>query len=107
VNGEAIYGTRRWEVYKEGNDIRFTRTKDSRYVYAISLKWPGETLTLKSLRAREGSAVTMLGVKGDLKWRQDKNGLVIQIPSSIAKNKPCAQAYAFKIEAQLFRERYE
>ena len=107
VNGEAIYGTRRWDVYKEGNDIRFTRTKDSRYVYAISLKWPGEILALKSLRAREGSPVTMLGVKGDLRWRQDKDGLVIRIPASIAKNKPCAQAYAFKIEAQSFRERYE
>jgi len=107
VNGEAIYNTRRWDIYQETDDIKFTRSKDGKHVYAISMKWPGESFTVKSLRAREGSQVTMLGVKGNLKWRQGKDGLVIQIPASIAKNKPCAQAYVFKVEAQPFRESYE
>jgi alpha-L-fucosidase len=107
VNGEAIYNTRPWNIYKEGNDVRFTRSKDNKYVYATSLNWPGESLTLRSLRAKEGSQVTMLGVKAHLKWQQDKEGLVIRIPAAIAEHKPCKQAYAFKIEAQPYQERYE
>jgi alpha-L-fucosidase len=105
VNGEAIYNTRPWNVYKEEN-VRFTRTKDNRYVYAISLEWPGDSVTLRSVRAKQGSAISMLGVKGHLRWKQDRNGLVIQIPSAIEERRPCKQAYAFKIEAQPYREMY-
>ena len=107
VNGEAVYGTRAWDVFSDGTDVRFTRTKDGRHVYAISLKWPGESLTLKALRAREGSQVTMLGVDTPLKWRQSREGLVIQIPDAIARNKPCEQAYAFKVEALPYRTTYD
>ena len=44
INGEAIYGTRYWEKFGEDN-IRFTRKGDN-ILYAISLVWPGETLTI-------------------------------------------------------------
>ena len=104
VNGEAIYNTRRWDAYQEGDDIRFTRSKDGTYVYAISMKWLGRSFRVQSVRAREGSAITLLGVKGKLKWRQNKDGLVIDIPESITMHKPCAQAYVFKIEAQPFQK---
>jgi len=107
VNGEAIYNTRPWNIYKEGDDIRFTRTKDNEYVYATSLKWPEESLTLRSLRAKEGTPISMLGVKAPLKWQQNKDGLVIQIPRAIADQKPCKQAYAFKIAAQPYQESYQ
>jgi alpha-L-fucosidase len=101
VNGEAIYGTRPWTYWKEGDDVRFTRTKDNRFVYAISLKWPGDTLALRSLRAKEGSAVTLLGFKEPLKWRNDgERGLVIEVPKELQDEakRPCKQAYAFRIE---------
>jgi alpha-L-fucosidase len=107
VNGEAIYTTRRWAVFAEGDDIRFTRSRDGKYVYAISLKWPGESFVVKSLRAKEDSHITLLGTTANLKWHQDKNGLVVQIPSEVASHKPCAQAYVFKVEAQPYRESYE
>lgn len=107
VNGEAIYGTRPWTVFNDGDDVRFTRAKDGDHVYAINLKWPGESLTLPALRAREGSQVTMLGVGTPLKWRQGREGLVIRIPDSLAQNKPCEQAFAFRIEAQPYRATYE
>jgi alpha-L-fucosidase len=58
VNGEAIYSTRprQGDLWKEGQDIRFTRSKDNQTVYAICLKWPGKTLTLKSVRPAAGAA---------------------------------------------------
>ncbi len=103
VNGEAIYNTRPWSVYQEGNDIRFTRSKDGNYVYVISLKWPGEQLTLHSVQARSGSRITMLGLNHSLQWRQNSSGLTIQMPSLRAADRPSRQAYVFKIECQPFR----
>ncbi|GAG21109.1 unnamed protein product, partial [marine sediment metagenome] len=101
VNGEAIYKTRPWGKYKEGEDIRFTRSKDKKYVYAISLAWPGETLKLRSIRARKGSKIVMFGVDRPLTWRNDEHeGLIIEIPEALQaeENRPCRQAYALKIE---------
>ncbi|MHC4622887.1 MAG: alpha-L-fucosidase, partial [Planctomycetota bacterium] len=107
VNGEAIYGTRPWVKYKEGEDVRFTRRKDNRYVYAISLKWPGDKFTSKLVRPRKKSKIIMLGDKGwfgnpkKLRWSFDeKEGLFIEIPERLEKekNRPCKQAYVFKIE---------
>jgi alpha-L-fucosidase len=107
VNGEAIYGTRTWNVFREGNDVRFTRSKDGPYVYAIALKWPGAALQLRSIRAVEGSKITMLGAKGNLRWHQDKDGLAIQIPQHLENHKPCEQAFAFKIRSKPFRSSYD
>jgi alpha-L-fucosidase len=100
VNGESIFATRPYLRYHEGKDIRFTRSKDRKFVYAISLKWPGKSFKTVLVRARKGSVIRMLGVDQDLKWRQDEKGLVIEIPASVAATKPCQQAYVFKIEAE-------
>ncbi len=104
VNGEAIYETRPWNVFSEGEDLRFTRRKDGKYVYATALKWPGKTMRVRLVRAVEGSEIVMLGVKSNLGWHQDEGGLVIEIPQEVEKNKPCAQAYTFKIHAERFRQ---
>lgn len=98
VNGEAIYRTRAWKTYKQGPDVRFTRSKDSQILYAISLKWPGNKFVLNSVRAVPGSPVLMLGVKKPLPWRQQGGSLSIEIPAEVAANKPCQQAFAFKIQ---------
>jgi alpha-L-fucosidase len=103
INGEAIYNTRprpgdRWH---EGPGIRFTRTKDHRFVYALCLKWPGPTLTLKSVRAKAGSRITLLGSNALLQWSQnDETGLVIRIPPALQEpaHHSLSMAYAFKIE---------
>ena len=66
MNGEAIYATRPWKVYKEGEDVRYTRSKDGKHVYAISLQWPGRRLALKNVLPRQGSEVFLLGVREPL-----------------------------------------
>lgn len=101
VNGEAIYKTRPWTRYKEGEHLRFTRSKDGRYVYAISLKWPGRSLSIKCIRPRKGSSITMLGVEQPLDWHlDDVQGLVIDLPEHLQaeENRPCPQAHTFKME---------
>ncbi len=99
VNNEAIYATRPYKECKEG-DVYFTRTKDNKYVYAISMKWPGNKLRLKSVRAKKGSKISMLGDGGPLDWHHTEDRLVIEIPKKLQneENRPCRQAYVFKIE---------
>jgi len=100
VNGEAIYNTRPRKVYREGSDIWFTSSQDGHTVYAISLKWPGNQLALRSARVIQGSSVTLLGLDQPLKWRQNGDLLVVEIPPEVAEHKPCRQAYAFKLQVE-------
>ncbi|MFN5422078.1 MAG: alpha-L-fucosidase [bacterium] len=101
VNGEGIYGTRSFSVKSEGT-VRYTKSKDSKSVFAIATEWPGKELKLKSVKPKEGSQVYMLGVNNPLSWRYDKlDGTIsIDIPDDlqIESNRPCDHAYVFKIE---------
>jgi alpha-L-fucosidase len=117
VNGEAIYGTRPWKVYREGptkvvsgalkdaagkpltgKDIRFTTKGDTLYVIALS--WPKQRkLVIKSLAAgakattRPIQKVELLGSEAGLKWARNAAGLIIDLP----RQKTGDFAYAFKI----------
>ena len=101
VNDEAIYATRALPPHQEGN-VCFTRSKDSRFAYAICREWPGRSLTLKGVRANEGATITMIGVAEPLKWKQDDQGLTIDIPEKLQdeKARPCEHAWAIKIPMQ-------
>jgi alpha-L-fucosidase len=116
LNGEAIYGTRPWEIFGEGptqvteghfgeekikdftaEDIRFT-TKRS-VLYAICLAWPEKQMVVKSLAADrklpfgEIGEVRMLGVEKPLKWSRDEKGLSVEMPPT----QPCDHAVVLKI----------
>ena len=104
VNGEAIYATRSRDglLYAEGDAVRFTRTKDNRWIYAIVTEWPGRELALKSVRPKDRSTITMLGSTVKLEWRFDSTrGTVITMPENVQDegNRPSAYAWSFKIEA--------
>ena len=105
VNGEAIFATRPRPGggWKEGDALRFTRTKDNRCVYAIALKWPGEELVLSSVKPRPGSTIKMLGCDEALNWRYDPAGSVaVTLPARLQEpaQRPCQDAWAFKIECE-------
>lgn len=116
INGEAIYGTRPWEVFGEGptevgegsftdtrraaftnQDFRFTRKPDA--LYAVCMGWPAGTVTIRSfgsassVQASQIKSVTMLGVDAPLTWAQTAEGLTIT-PPAVA---PCDHAVTFKI----------
>ena len=116
LNGEAVYGTRPWRVFGEGptevaegaftdtkresftaEDVRFTTKPDA--LYATLLGWPGEKTTIKSLaagsplKAESIARITLLGAKGALSWRQDAEGLTVELPAEA----PCQHAYVLKI----------
>jgi alpha-L-fucosidase len=113
VNGEGIYATRPWKVYGEGptklgkgrfgglndtgdykaEDIRFTRSKDGRTLYAICLGVPTAPLAIKSLAGGKVSAVSVLGSTAKVEWKQGSEALVVQ---PVAKW-PSELAVVFKI----------
>jgi alpha-L-fucosidase len=117
--GESIYATRAWDVYGEGptkmgggsfvapkvgtaKDIRFTRDKAGRVLYATVLAWPGDgaTLNLTTLSGKRFDAATLKRVEllGEsvirLSFEQDADGLRVVMPAT----KPVASpAYALRL----------
>jgi alpha-L-fucosidase len=103
VNGEAIYNTKRAKHYKEGEQVRFTSSKDGKHLYAIALEWPGEELKINSFKAKENSKLYLLGYDKPLQWHNDlQEGLIIEIPKELQneKNRPCGYAYVFNFEVE-------
>lgn len=102
TNGEAIYATRprEGELWKEGDNLRFTRTKDNNTIYIHCLEWPGDKLVLKTVKPANGSDIKLIGRDESLKWEySETSGLVIFTPEEIKNSIPENEqlAYTFKI----------
>ncbi len=115
VNGEAIYGTRPWTVYGEGqaaaggmfqedrqsysaDDVRFTRKGDT--LYAIMLGWPEKSRAVLKALASDSPFVVgdhlqvqLLGSKDPLPFQRTAQGLEIALPAQA----PTKYAVVFKI----------
>ncbi len=105
INGEAIYGTKTFMHYKEGDNIRYTVSGDGIYIYAMSLDWPGSSLTLESVEPDNDAIIQMLGYVTPLKWRIDRNqDLQIRIPDKMTdeNNRPGRYAWTFRIKGKAF-----
>jgi len=79
LNGEAVYGSRPFEVYGESS-VCYTRNKGN--VYATLLDWSGGPVTLKALRAGGAtlgriSKVELLDSNIPLAFVQDDIGLTV------------------------------
>ncbi len=98
VNGEGIYGTRPLATWKEGEHIRFTASKDKGTVYAFILEWPGNELSIASVRPKDKSHVVMLGNEAPLDWRMEGSTCRIRVPESLSERKPCEHAWCFKMQ---------
>ena len=119
VNGEAIYNTRPWLTHGEGPtrlgksggfvrrvtysaaDIRYTRSKDGRTLYATALGWPEAgplTLTAVQVDSAEGGKVALLGYDRPLKCRVNADSQpVIEVPQIAEGKRPCKDACTFKL----------
>jgi len=92
VNGEAIYGTRKWRTPSEGEAVRYTAKGDA--VYAIVLGWPGRSVTLKTPKAAGSTKVSLLGTTAPVRFSRTAGGLRIEMPEAAPV---VAHAYAFKL----------
>jgi alpha-L-fucosidase len=103
VCGEGIYATRPRQAarWREGEAIRFTRAKDNRSAYCFALDWPGKSLTLRSVKPKPGSRITMFGYPEPMKWSFDSAaGLKIDLPETlqIEDRRPNEHAWGWAIQ---------
>ena len=105
VNGEAIYSSRPWLVASQGDRLRFTQSKDARYLYAIHRGWPQGTVEIDDLWLDTSSRVTMLGTGQTLNWRNIPEGsygrggkVAVEIPESLKGAIDSVHAVTLKIE---------
>jgi alpha-L-fucosidase len=101
VNSEAIYETRAIAPYKEGS-VCLTQKKWDGAVYAIYLpgeneQKPPKSFRLMKLQPAAGAKVTMPGVNGELKWKAEGDGIIVEIPEALQQKPPCEDAWVVKI----------
>jgi alpha-L-fucosidase len=119
INGEAIYGTGKWTIIKEGptkinmksttdranNKFDFTFTDEDywftakgNYVYVISLTTPkSETISVKSLfdYRQKIKGIKVLGNRKSLKWEASGDKVNITLPTERKTDQP---GFVLKVE---------
>jgi alpha-L-fucosidase len=102
VNGEAIYGTNKFDAYMEQEIVRYTQKGAA--VYTTFLEWPGETFTLKYVQPEKNSKILLLGYDQALDWVWiEEKGLTITFPKDLQKetNRPTKYAWTLKMHASV------
>jgi alpha-L-fucosidase len=102
TNGEAIFNTHAMpgDGWKDGDNLRLTRSDLGPITYAIAYQWPGNEMTLHNVKLSPGAAVRILGTSESLPWRQDGNGTVITLPAQwqSAADRPFEQPCVFRLD---------
>ena len=111
INSEAVYGTRPWKVFGEGetrvkiegfteektdwnlSDVRFVQKDGAVYAFLLGAKG-GETVALRSFADQDVQGVELLGA-GPLEFRKDYGVLVAKLPEQL----PSMCANVLKITA--------
>lgn len=121
VNGESVYGTKKWVINREGPtsmemkgtderaekgfSVRFSSedfwfTMKDNTIYVTALKWPEtKKIQVKSLSksaapgVSEIRSVEMLGSNQRVLWKRNKKGLQVLLPS----DKPNENGYVLKV----------
>ncbi len=100
INGEAIYGTRPWVKFGEGekDEPQYRFTRKNGVIYVIGLKWTGQSALIKSLGlAGNVKSVELLESKSKLKFTQNKDGLNVDMPTA----RTGEHAFVLKIKVDL------
>lgn len=96
VNGEAIYGTRKWNNAPSitPETVQFY-TKKGSDLYLIVTRWLTGQVAINGIS--KASDVTLLGYKGRIKYQVSGNKLTITMPAVTPADNPCSYAWVFKV----------
>ncbi|HMG10598.1 MAG TPA: alpha-L-fucosidase [Mucilaginibacter sp.] len=99
INGEGIYSSKSVAPYSTGN-IYYTKAKNDKAIYAFMLADQNKVVlpATISVKVNKPKKVTLLGSKQHLKWKQQGDGIVINIPVSLQQNSGLNEAACFKME---------
>jgi alpha-L-fucosidase len=79
VNGEAIYGSRMYSSFNEGDSIRFTQSKDGDTKYVFFFEFPSGKKVLTKIKCSKNTKVQLLGSKEPVKWKSTEQGTEINL----------------------------
>ena len=97
INGEAIYGTRKWDgakINKEVKNIFFTEKGNDLFI--LCTKFPENPIAVNGI-SKYGN-VTMFGVNGKVQFKKSGSKLTISIPVLNPASNPSQYAWVFKVE---------
>lgn len=98
VNGEAIYGTRALEPYKEGKVCISKKGNDTIYIYYLAddgEKMPSQ-IGMTKFSLPKGAKVSMQGTGTSLKWSKTDTGFSVTMPEKIRNNPPSKYVWVLK-----------
>ena len=121
VNGESVYGSKKWEISHEGPTNLSMKSTDDRQkngfnkdfspedfwfsakdnvLYVTALKWPeNKEAFIKSLTLMQETemnkieSIQLLGINKRVKWEMKEDGLKVSLPA----NRPNPNGYVLKI----------
>ncbi len=103
INGEAIYGTMPWRVFRDDTDqanVHYTRKGNT--LYAIAMNANGAELALQDLgktkfQDHSIASVSILGSEEKSQWKQTDDALVLPV----LKTPPSPHATVYRIHLGL------
>lgn len=96
INGEAIYGTQKWEEAKNNSSETVFFTKKGNDLFVLCTKFPEKSIVINGV-SKSGN-VKMLGFEGGVKTKNSGGKLTISIPVVTPAKNPSPFAWVFKIE---------
>jgi alpha-L-fucosidase len=85
VNGNAIYNTRMFTAFGEGDNIHFTRSKDNKTRFIFVTSVPENKLLITKMPFFSKTKVSVNGSGQRLSWKKTTQGIEIAIPASLKK----------------------
>jgi alpha-L-fucosidase len=85
TNGEAIYGSRMYTSFSEGDAVRFTQSKDGKTKFIFLFDFPDSKVQLSKIKCAKNAKLQLLGSKSKLSWKQTGKVLEISLPASMKK----------------------
>jgi alpha-L-fucosidase len=83
VNSEAIYSTRMFSVFDEGEKIRFTQSKDGKTRFIFLFDFPTDKIILAKIPFNKTDKVQLLGSNKNISWKQTEQGVEIILPAEL------------------------
>jgi len=99
INGEAIYGTRKWAGANQNKQEHVYFTKKGKDLYVHCTRFPIVPVEIKGIK--KNSKVTMLGFDENIKTSKSENSIKISVPEISPNKNPGGHAWVFKIENAL------
>jgi alpha-L-fucosidase len=83
INGGAIYHTRMYKHFSQGDSIRFSQSDDGKTKFIYLFAYPEKELSINQMVFPGNADVQLLGSDHKINWRRTNDGAVIQLPQAL------------------------